>query len=207
MSNKHLEELGYWTEKPSETLYPTNMVQGRPSNAVLRKKQSLALARQVCLETRKVSMAAMPRSNDTENQDADDESSEDEVECTGWSGGVTHYISSDDEPIFVSDSGEEEDVEELSGSELEEVIQRRLARATEVGQPVARTEELSATVKRPIVEPNALSVIMGPQTSQKWKRAESTRSLGYNGQSVRTKRHRAKVARDKEEEDAKLRKG
>ena len=37
--------------------------------------------------------------------------------------GVTHYISSDKELISISDdSKEEEEVEELSGSELEEVI-------------------------------------------------------------------------------------
>lgn len=181
------------------------MVQGRPSNTVLRKNHSLALAQQTRLEARKA--PTTPHPNNTENQDTDNKSSEDEVECTGWSGGVAHYISSDDEPIFVSGSDEEE-VEELSGSELEELIQRRLTRVVKVDQPAARMmEEPSATVKWPIAEPNALSAIMGPETNQKWKRAESTRSLGYNGQSDRTKRHHAKVARDREERDVQLRKG
>lgn len=189
---------------------------GRPSSAALRKKQSLALARQARLGMRRNSIPAItPHPGNAENQDADDESSEDDIQCTGWSGGVAHYISSDEEPTFVSDSNEEEEeeeeVKELSGSELEEVIQRHRggsAGATAVEQPAAGTmEEPSAMVKQPMAEPNTLSVIMHPRTNQKWKEVESTRSLGYNGQSARTKRHRAKVVREKELEDAKLRKG
>jgi len=176
---------------------------------VLNKNQSLALARQARLEARNIpTTPPSPNPNNAKNQDVDDESSGDEVECTGWTGGVTHYTS-DEEPILVSD-GSEEEVEELSGSELEEVIQRhreRLAGASMEETPVARTEESSATVKRQMAEPDALSVITTPRTNHEWKKAESTRSLGYNNQSVRTKRHRAKVARDKETEDAKLRKG
>jgi hypothetical protein len=158
-------------------------------------------------------MPPHPNPNNTEGQDADNESSGDEVECTGWSGGVTHYISSDEEPIIVSDDDkeEEEEVEMLSGSELEETIQQHSERSgstTTMEQPVTgTTEELTAAVKPLITELNTLSVIMGPRTNQDWKKAESTRSLGYNGQSGRMKRHHAKVARDKEMENAKLRKG
>jgi len=68
-----------------------------------------------------------PGTNNTENQDVDDESSGDNnIKCTGWSGGVSHYIPSDEEPIVISDNDddEEEVVEELSGSELEDTIQR-----------------------------------------------------------------------------------
>ena len=61
--------------------------------------------------------AITPHPGNAENQDADDESSEDDIQCTGWSGGVAHYISSDEEPTFVSDSNEEEEVKELSGSD------------------------------------------------------------------------------------------
>ena len=57
------------------------------------------------------------------------ESSGDEVQCTGWSGGVAHHLSSDEEPDFISDDeGEEEDVEELSGSELEEAQRHAVSR-------------------------------------------------------------------------------
>ena len=188
------------------------MVQGRLSNAALRKNETLALARKARLVARAPTTAATPHPNDVDNQDADNESSGDEIECTGWSGGVTHYISSDEEPIFISDSDEEEEeVEDLSWSEVEEGAQQHreeLGGAAAAEQPTAEiAEEPSAMVKQPMAEPNSLSVIMGLRTNQEWKEAESTRSLGYNGQSDRTKRHRAKVARDKEVNDARLRKG
>jgi len=192
-------------EVVTKTVYPTNMVWGRPSKVMLSKNQTLALARQIRLEARNPIIPPSLYSGSAENQNADNESSGDEIECTGWSGGVVHYVSSDEEPILVS--GEEEEVEELSGSELEEEIQRRteqLAGTTAVEQPA---EESPTTSEQPTAKPNLLSVIMGQRTNQGWKKAESTRSLGYNGQSGRTKRHQAKVARDKETGDAKLRKG
>lgn len=182
---------------------------GRPSNTTLSKNQSLALARRVRLEAGKASKVPTtppnPSPNNSKNEDADNESSGDEIQCTGWSGGVTHYISSDEEHIFISDDDddEEEVVEELLGSELEEVAQRhreRLAGTT-------TTKEPSPAPRQPEAEPNTLSIIMGQRTNQEWKKAESTRSLGYNGQSARTKRHREKITRHKEIEDAKVRKG
>lgn len=98
------------------------------------------------------------------------------------------------------------------GSELEEVIQRhteRLVGVVTMGQPAVRTmaEEPPAMLEQPMTEPDMLSVIMGQRTNQEWKKVESTRSLGYNGQSTRMKRHRAKIMRDKETGDVKLRKG
>ena len=51
-----------------------------------------------------------------------------EVECTGWSGGVAHYISSDEE-LAATSGGSEDEVDELSGSELEEVIQQNRERS------------------------------------------------------------------------------
>ena len=41
--------------------------------------------------------------NNAEHLDTGDESSGDEIECTGWTGGVAHYISSDEEPILIPD--------------------------------------------------------------------------------------------------------
>ena len=188
------------------------MVQGRPSKAALNKKKTLALARQVRLEIRHTPTATMvsPIPNtDTENQDAGDESPGDDIECTGWSGGVTHYISSDEEVDSLSNDSDEE-VEELTGSELEGMIQRN--RGESAGVRVA-TEGLpapSAKLEAPVqqrTEPAAVSVIMGQRTNREWKKAENARSLGYNGRSVRTKRRHEKAMRDKEAEDAKLRKG
>ena len=43
-------------------------------------------------------------------------------------------------------------------------------------------------------------------TGREWRKAESSRKLGYNGLSVRTKRFRAQKAREKEKVDAEMRK-
>ena len=150
------------------------MVQGRPSNAALRKNEALALTRKARLVSRAPTAAVTPRPSDVDNQDADNESSGDEIECTGWSGGVAHYISSDEEPIVISDSDEEEEeVKDLSWSEVEEVAQQRregLGGAVAAEQPTAEiVEEPSAMVKQPMAEPNSLSVIMGLRTNQQWK--------------------------------------
>lgn len=218
MSNKHLIELHYGR---SGDVLLVNMVRGRPTKAALKNKESLALARKIHLETRKTLASASastltPDDNGTENQENNNESSGSDVECTGWSGGIVHCISSDEEPIFISE--EEEEVEDLSESELEEVIRRnreRLGGTTTVEWPVVEVVEEWATdeplvmleAEQPKAEPGAFSVIMGKRSDQEWKRAESTRSLGYNGQSSRTKRRREKAARDEETEDQKLRDG
>ena len=166
---------------------------GRPTNIAKNRKENLARARQIRLEATRA--PPEPSSSDTdtvENGQADSESSGDDVKCTGWNGGVSHYVSSDDKLIIISDdnSGEEE-VGELSGSELEEVLQRHL-------------KTLEVTLQSS-AETNAHSAIMHEQTKKDWKKAESRRSLGYNGQSARTKRHHEQLARKKEKGDAKLR--
>ena len=171
---------------------------GWPTTATLNKNRALTCARQTCLESRRrPPVAALPLHPDpVDNQDADNESSGDEIECTGWSGGIAHYVSSDEETIVVSDDSEEV-VEELSGSELEEVIQHHRERVV----------ASAPTVEQPTAESSALSVIMRTRTKREWKKVEMTQLLGYSGRSVRTKRHQAQVARDKEKEDAMLRNG
>ena len=60
--------------------------------------------------------------------------------------GVVNYISSDEEPLFISE--EEEEVEDLSESELEEVIQRNRERSqgtTTVERPVIGVVDVRAT--------------------------------------------------------------
>ena len=85
--------------------------------------ENLARAQQAKLEARKTPLDSPPHAGTTENGEADDKSSRDnDIECTGWSGGVSHCVSSSDEPIIISGNNSEDDkeVEELSGSELEE---------------------------------------------------------------------------------------
>lgn len=73
---------------------------------------------------------------------------------------------------------------------MEEVIRwnrERLAETMAAALPAAGAMEeplkmLEATVQLR-AELNMHSTIMGQQTNQEWKRAESTQSLGYNGQS------------------------
>lgn len=167
---------------------------GRPTNAAKTRKKNLARARQIRLEARRAPPKPSPSDTDTgKNGQADNESSEDDIKCTGWSGGVSHHVSSGDEPIIISDntSEGEEEVEELSGTpELEEVLQ-----GSET--PEVTPQSGAGT--------DAYSAIMQKQTGKDWKKAESRRSLGYNGQSARTKRYHEQLARKKEEENAKLR--
>ena len=191
-------ELGCWTENSLQTSFiKLNMV-GRPTTATLNKNRALARTRQTRLESRRRPPIAAPplHPDPIDNQDADNESSGDEIECTRWSGGIAHYVS-DEGTIVVSDDDSEEVVEELSGSELEEVIQHHRERVV-VSAP---------TVEQPMAESSALSVIMRTWTKREWKKVEMTWLLGYSGRSVHTKRHRAQVARDKEKEDAMLRNG
>ena len=109
MSNKHLIQTRLSGGAETFTSYLANMAKGRPSNAKLTRNKSLALAQEARLKARKDSVVAVVLNADTtENKGADDESSGSEVECTGWSGGLAHYISSDEEPIFIGKSEEEE---------------------------------------------------------------------------------------------------
>ena len=177
----------------SNSVHSAKMV-GRPKTAAKTKKENLARAQQIRVEARKAPPElSSSNTNAAENGEADDESSGDDIECTGWNGSVVHYVSSDDEPIVISDDDTEgeEEVEELSGSELEEVLQRCLETPEAILQSNAET--------------NRYSTIMRKRTEKDWKKAESCRSLGYNGQSARTKRHHEQLVRGKEKEDAKLR--
>lgn len=148
---------------------------GRPTKATKIKQQNLARARQILLEARQMPPErTSSRSVTPKNGEADNDGSGDEVECTGWTGGVSNYVSSDDEPIIISDDEEEEGVEELPEDELEEVVQKCL-----------QTLEVAS---QPPTEPNMRPVIMRKRTEGDWRKAESRRSLGYNKQSGRTKR-------------------
>ena len=165
MSNKH--SVDGEVEVLPNTIYPKNMAQGRPSNTALKKKQSLALTRQLSLEARKASRPAIippnPNSNNAENLDVENESSSDEIKCTGRSGGVIHYVSSDRGPIFISDDDREEEVEELSGSELEDAIRQcgeGLVGMTTVKQVAARTTVGELPAAQPIAEDGTPSVLM-----------------------------------------------
>lgn len=165
---------------------------GRPTNAARKKKENLARARQIYTEQRRQAPPEPTHNTEpAESGEVSSESSEGEIECTGWDGGVSHCLSSDDEPIVISDSDSgEEEVEELFGGEVG-VMGKRSKSPEDVSHSEAK--------------PSGYSIIMRQQTKKDWKKVESCRSLGYNGQSARTKRHHEQIAREKEKEDAKLR--
>lgn len=184
------------------------MVLGRPTKAALNRKKNLALAREIRLNRRKFPAPdVVPNTNNAENQDADNESLGDEVvESSGWSGGVTHCVSSDKELILIEDSDDDEVVEELSGSGLEEAIRQNMGKSRgETGEErpaVVAMEKPSATSEAATQSKatrNAFSVIMAPRSRKEWDKAESNRSLGYSGLSARTKRHREQAERERKQ--------
>ena len=89
----------------------------------------------------------------------------------------------------VSESGLDEEFSELEGDELLESLQQQAAEEATLLQKPMPYEELKREV-----------------SGQEWKTAEAKRGFGYTGNSGRTKRRQEKAARDKSEEDAKLRK-
>lgn len=126
----------------------------------------------------------------------------DEEEVTKWTGGVNHDPETDNSDFSwedtssedeASDSDEPKSDEESDAEEKEEMVER-LRRSME------HEDYLFKCV-------TAYDKLMDNyHTKQDWKKAESNRSLGYNGQSGRSQRRSQKNARDKEVIDAKLRK-
>jgi len=129
---------------------------------------------------------------------------EDDNEVTRWTGGVNHDPEMDGsdfswwEDTSVTDDSESGDSDgpgSTSGadSEDEDAWRGRLQKEIE--------HEIQL-----LNEPSPFEVLMVHRTQEDWKKAESNRSLGYNGNSGRNQRRRDKKARDKEDRDAKLRK-
>ena len=160
---------------------------GRPTNAAQARKKNLARARQLRLERRR----APPESTPSTAESTESREVSGGIERTGWNGRVSHCPSSNDEPIVVSDSGSGDGGIEEFANGLPEVMQEH-------------PKELKA-VSQFSVKPSGYSIISKKRTEGDWRKAGSHRSLGYNGQSARTKRYREHAAREKEKEDAKLR--
>ena len=113
-------------------------------------------------------------------------------ECD-WDGGVNHFPSdlgwdSLNDSDWETDSSSESDfgdVSELEGDELVENLQAML----EVEMQILSI-------------PTPYEQILKPHTSGDWKKAESSRSLGYNKLSGRTQCREALEAREKEKLDS-----
>jgi hypothetical protein len=118
---------------------------------------------------------------------------DDDFECTRWTGGVNHHVSSESDSdsdfgLSTSESESEEEFSELEGDDLLESLQRQAAEEAELLKKPTPYEELKRNIQAP-----------------EWKKAEAKRGFGYTGNSGRTKRRHEKVARDKGVEDAKSR--
>ncbi|KAF9455972.1 hypothetical protein BDZ94DRAFT_1327277 [Collybia nuda] len=107
-------------------------------------------------------------------------------ECD-WDGGINHTLSSDSEFCW-TDSDESDDSKEFTELEGDALLDNINHLQAEVDLLSARTpyEQMTETVL----------------TSKDWKKAESHRGLGYNGQSIRTHQQKAQEARKQAAEDA-----
>ena len=101
-----------------------------------------------------------------------------------------YCVSSDDKPIIISNGNSEEEVEELSGSELDETMWK---------------QRLPDVTLQPCVETDACLKIICESTWEDLEKAESSHSLGYYGWSAWTKRCHEQLAWEKEKGDANLR--
>jgi hypothetical protein len=113
-------------------------------------------------------------------------------ECR-WDETVNHWLADSDSDFTWTDS----DGEEESDSEFSELE----------GDDLLKSLQSSLEAKLDILnQPTAYETIKEGLTSEGWKKAEEHRSLGYNGQSDRTKRWHAKEEHNKEKKDKILRK-
>jgi len=112
-----------------------------------------------------------------------------DFECTGWTGGVNNVSSdtdTDDEWKDTDQDGGDEDSEQDSGNEsLESDIE---------GEDLLNDLE-------DLAKPTPYEHILKRTTAKEWKKAESHRGLGYNGQSARRTREIAQELRKKDEQD------
>jgi len=111
--------------------------------------------------------------------DSPAESSDSEVQECGWSGDVNHNIPSEYEWADSSELEEESD-EELCELEGEELVEG-LGKAMENERKIMSLHEK----------------LLQKHTKAYWKQAEAKRGFGYTGNSERSKRRQAQVAREK----------
>lgn len=116
-----------------------------------------------------------------------------EIEVTGWTGGVNHNLDTDGS-VFVWETTEDD---------LEESTDEEGANDEDDEGRLRLYEEHELQLLKRIT---SWDRIMKPCTNKEWKKAESKRSLGYNGLSDRRQRELRQKARDKEKVDEKLRK-
>jgi len=118
---------------------------------------------------------------------SDGSDNDSDIECTGWQGGVCHIISdsedsSDGYITILSSDSEDDDLEDISGEAVIEGLQREWQMRQDLEQ---------------LALPTVAEKLMSYSNASLWRKAESNRSLGYNGLSERTKFRHNKQDRDK----------
>ena len=136
-------------------------------------------------------IAGAPSANQSPVLSWDSAAFDNDEECH-WDGRISHIPSdsdSDSEFTWSTGSDTEEEFSELEGDELVGSLQK----------------QLEAEIKM-LRQPTPYELITKSRTAKEWVKAESNRSLGYNGLSERTKRRNDQQARAKEKVDAVTRK-
>ena len=122
-----------------------------------------------------------------------DSDSDLDIECTGWTGGICHVISDSEDSdagySTVEYGGEDDDYsfEELVGDELISGLQKEWQMRHDLEQ---------------LAKPTVTEILLHQIGPKEWKKAESHRSLGYNGKSDRRKREKKQQKREKAAADA-----
>ncbi|KAA1476311.1 hypothetical protein DENSPDRAFT_505648 [Dentipellis sp. KUC8613] len=129
------------------------------------------------------------------------------LEVCGWNGRVDWEYEGVEEDWMDADSNAadedctemvEFEMSELEGDELIENLRRgMLSEEQEFTRPDAEVENNEPTLYK--------SLVAQKVTPSQWSTAERKRALGYNGLSGRTKRREKKNAKDKAEQDARMR--
>ena len=123
-------------------------------------------------------------SEDIPHQSEADEMLEMLEEENAWDGGIYVLDESEDEfvpPGLVGDSSDEESLVEFEGEELEQNLQNLSDRYAQVEPDKPTVYEL---------------ICNNSVTKREWKKAEANRSLGYTGNSTRTRERGRQKARE-----------
>jgi hypothetical protein len=124
-----------------------------------------------------------------------------DIECTGWTGDISHVLSDseDDEDWEDADSEDSEDSEESESDEdSDEDFDLEELEGQDLVEGLRKCWELELELQK-LTQPTSYEVLLQKKTSKEWKTAEAKRGLGYNGLSDRRKREINQKLREKEE--------
>jgi hypothetical protein len=158
------------------------------------RKASAAHARTFRHSRTQEPTASEPIRKQSENHSNDSEA----LDVSNWDGTVNHYPSDWEMTDWDLDAADEldSDLEELTGIELIS----SLAQAAQHEMDLLKEPTQETTGYKKII---TVGQTFGPK---EWRKAERKRGFGYTGNSERTRRRNEQKLRDKEVEDAKLRK-